>query len=322
MKKYFQLLILVLFIFNGCALKHIGEESIYRQRMRIFVKRIARYARKTNADFIVIPQNGQELLVIGDDLAQPEMEYIDIIDGIGREDLLYGYESTDQQTPTSEKNYFIDLCDVATENNVKVLVTDYCSTHSYMDDSYQTNRSLGYISFAAPERELNVIPDYPVSPYRENNNKITKLSQAKNFLYLINPDQYSSKSSFINDIAATNYDVVIVDLFFHDNELTSADLQKLKQKANGANRLVIAYMSIGEAENYRYYWRNSWNTFAPLWLDEENPNWEGNYKVKFWKLGWQYLITGNKQSYVQKILDAGFDGVYLDIIDAFEYYEE
>lgn len=33
------------------------------------------------------------------------------------------------------------------------------------------------------------------------------------------------------------------------------------------------------------------------------------------------IIYGNNNSYVKKILDAGFDGVYLDIIDAFEYFE-
>ncbi|NPA44475.1 MAG: hypothetical protein GXO49_02970, partial [Chlorobi bacterium] len=82
------------------------------------------------------------------------------------------------------------------------------------------------------------------------------------------------------------------------------------------------YMSIGEAENYRYYWQEEWNTNKPEWLDKENPDWEGNYKVWYWNKDWQNIIYGNDNSYLKKILDAGFDGVYLDIIDAFEYYEE
>jgi len=56
-------------------------------------------------------------------------------------------------------------------------------------------------------------------------------------------------------------------------------------------------------------------------LEEENPNWEGNYKVRYWEPEWQDIIYGNDSSYLKKILDAGFDGVYLDIIDAFEYFE-
>ena len=52
-----------------------------------------------------------------------------------------------------------------------------------------------------------------------------------------------------------------------------------------------------------------------------SPDWEGNYKVRYWEEDWQAIIYGDADSYLQKILDAGFDGVYLDIIDAFEYFE-
>ena len=39
-------------------------------------------------------------------------------------------------------------------------------------------------------------------------------------------------------------------------------------------------------------------------------------------MDWQKIITENDESYQKKILDAGFDGVYLDIIDAFKYFEK
>jgi hypothetical protein len=35
----------------------------------------------------------------------------------------------------------------------------------------------------------------------------------------------------------------------------------------------------------------------------------------------QIRSYGNQDSYINKIVSAGFDGVYLDIIDAFEYFE-
>jgi cysteinyl-tRNA synthetase len=53
-----------------------------------------------------------------------------------------------------------------------------------------------------------------------------------------------------------------------------------------------------------------------------NPDWEGNYKVRYWDPGWQAIIYGSPHSYLDKIIAAGFDGVYLDIIDAYWYYEE
>ena len=35
---------------------------------------------------------------------------------------------------------------------------------------------------------------------------------------------------------------------------TPADLAKMKRKPDGSRRYVLAYISIGEAETYRYYW--------------------------------------------------------------------
>ena len=56
-------------------------------------------------------------------------------------------------------------------------------------------------------------------------------------------------------------------------------------------------------------------------IEKENSSWEGNYKVKYWQKNWKDIIFGNSKSYTKKIIDAGFDGVYLDISDAFEYFE-
>lgn len=75
-----------------------------------------------------------------------------------------------------------------------------------------------------------------------------------------------------------------------------------------------------EAEDYRYYWQSSWESNPPSWLKGENAEWPGNYKVRFRESEWQAIIYGNDNSYLKKIFDAGFDGVYLDIIDAFEYF--
>ena len=87
---------------------------------------------------------------------------------------------------------------------------------------------------------------------------------------------------------------------------------------------MISYMSIGEAEDYRSYWKEEWEKFktSPTWLYQENKRWRGNYKVFYWMTSWKSIIYGNDDSYLTSILNVGFDGVYLDIIDAYEYYEE
>jgi cysteinyl-tRNA synthetase len=323
MKKYnCSLVIWVLLLYGGCTGDDQDIDPVYRQYMREFVQHISQYARTKNEHFIIIPQNGQELVTEnGEEDGQPAMDYLKAIDGVGREDLFYGYKKDDKATPSDERDYMISYLDICEANGVEVLVTDYCSTHSKMDDSYRQNNSRDYISFAAPDRELRKIPDYPVIPYNMNNGNINSLADAKNFLYLLNPEEYPGRQAFLAAFAATDYDVMIIDYFFDQEEFTQEDIALLKTKNNGGHRLVIAYMSIGEAEDYRYYWKPDWNSDPPSWLKGENPDWEGNYKVAYWDAGWQSIIYGSPEAYLDKIIDKGFDGVYLDIIDAFEYFE-
>ena len=317
----------VVLSFSGCISNDGGNgepvESIYREHMRSFVIDIAQYARQTDPDFIVIPQNGHNLLTIG---GNPDGEvasnYINALSGAGQEDLFYGYDDDNVATPMDDRTYLMGLLDVGENNGVEALVTDYCSTHSYMDNSYSQNELQGYISFAADDRDLRDIPSYPAEPYHVNTDDIYSLSDAKNFLYLLDPSEFASKSDFMAALQATNYDVIIMDFFFGDPDpLTTDDVISLKIKANGGSRLIISYMSIGEAEDYRYYWQESWNSSAPSWLAGENPDWPGNYKVEYWDDNWQAIIYGSGNAYLDRIVAAGFDGVYLDIIEAFEYFE-
>ncbi|MFQ6608199.1 MAG: endo alpha-1,4 polygalactosaminidase [Fidelibacterota bacterium] len=295
----------------------------FKQDMRDFVQGISSYSKGINASFIIIPQNGHDILTEdGEETGTPAADYINAIDGVGREDLFYGYDDDNEPTSAVDKDYMLAFMDIAENNGVEVLVTDYCWTPSYMDDSYAQNAAKGYISFAADHRELDNIPDYPATPHDVNADNIPSLAEAMNFLYLLNPGTYSTKVEFLNAVQNTNYDLVIMDLFFEGtDELTFDDITSLKTKLNGGSRLMIAYMSIGEVEDYRYYWNSDWKNNPPSWLEKENPDWEGNYKVRYWDTEWQDIIFGNDSSYLKKILDAGFDGVYLDIIDAFEYFE-
>lgn len=296
-----------------------SEVMDYRYEMRQFVQGISAYLKKQEPGFAIIPQNGEDLAIQDGVVFQ---EYMDAVDGIGREDFLYGYNKDNMATPEDDREYMLSSMNIYLEYGKSVLVTDYCSSADKGQDSYDSNQDYGFISFAADERNLNSIPALPNPVFNENARDVLQLSDAKNYLYIINPESYSSKNDFLDAINSTNYDLVIVDLFFGESPLTASDIARIKVKDNGAERLVICYMSIGEAENYRYYWKDDWNSETPAWLGQENPDWEGNYKVKYWDPEWQEIIYGNDRSYAKMILNAGFDGVYLDIIDAFEYYEE
>jgi cysteinyl-tRNA synthetase len=248
----------------------------YKQDMRDFVIGISQKAKAVHAGFAVIPQNGIELVTQnGEESGSPATAYLDAIDANGQEDLLYGYDNDNEATPGGTTTYLKNYLDISKAAGNTILAIDYCSTASKIADSYAKNAASGYISYAAEERGLNIIPSS--APYNENAAVVTQLSEAKNFLYLINPENYASKASFISAVTATNYDA--------------------------------------------YYWNSTWNSNKPDWIAAENPDWPGNYKVKYWNAEWQGLVYKNDDSYLDKILTAGFDGVYLDIIDAFEYFE-
>ncbi len=157
-------------------------------------------------------------------------------------------------------------------------------------------------------------------------------------------------------VAKDGFDILVVDYSRDGTDVGALSVDEvaiLRKRQGQPNRLILAYLSIGEAENYRYYWQNSWTeksavpvkpalvkgfagpsdgialgvpdrgapldkltAAAPRWLSEENPEWRGNYLVRYWDNDWQALIFGSPSAYLDKVLAAGFDGVYLDKIDA------
>jgi cysteinyl-tRNA synthetase len=263
LKKYtlWLLILTVCIFFISCPWRRD-----YRKDMREFVNSISAYAKNVLPSFLIVPQNGGELFTQnGQENGLPDEAYLAAVDGAGREDLYYGYSQDDQPTPAPETVYMEAFLDIAELHNVEVLVTDYCWTPLHIDDSYRRNALKGYISFAADFRELHHIPDYPIAPFNVNSDDINTLNEAKNWLYLINTVLYGDKFSFLEAIRRTDYDLLIVDLFFEgDIILTSSEVESLKTKNNGGTRLILAYMSIGEAETYRYYWKDEWGRNPPF----------------------------------------------------------
>ena len=87
-------------------------------------------------------------------------------------------------------------------------------------------------------------------------------------------------------------------------------------KGNGL--LLIAYVSIWEAEDYRFYWNKSWYSVPPEWLGKENQEWPSNYLVKFWYPEWKKIVF----NYLDIVISQGFGGVYLDKVDVFKYWSD
>ncbi len=105
---------------------------------------------------------------------------------------------------------------------------------------------------------------------------------------------------------------IVIDLY---NSAPKVKQSKQRIKAlKENNNLIISYMSIGEAETYRPYYKNIGKDL----ILSENSQWQGNYTVKYWKSEWKKIIF----NYTKEIIKNGFDGAYLDIVDCFHRFED
>ena len=116
-------------------------------------------------------------------------------------------------------------------------------------------------------------------------------------------------------VANRTFDLIVMDYSQDGTGATAFTAQQIGQIQTSGKK-ALAYISIGEAEDYRDYWQSIWKTNPPAWLGAENPNWKGNYKVRYWMAEWQSIIF----QYIDTIIAQGFDGIYMDIIDAYYYW--
>lgn len=194
---------------------------------------------------------------------------------------------------------------------------------------------------------------------------------------------YQLQNYDLRRLAQSKADVLVVDYSFtgdETNRISARTLERLQKKPDGSRRLVLAYLSIGEAEEYRYYWKSDWietapppdaadatvpgsgaiapsnsgaeaaitppaaapppapatpeaapavttektakpqrwlSPSAPAWLGDENETWSGNFAVRYDNPDWQAIFLEGPNSYLARIVAAGFDGIYLDRVDAF-----
>ena len=300
----------------------------YRKEMYNLLSEMKTYAieKKSSSSFEFLNNGGLEIFSEEEELNWTEEDVnkiSKITNGVLAEGVFYGIDSNynmkdNYKTPEKISQEFLDIFEIIKKKNIVGLVLDYCSDNSYVEDSYNLSKKNNLISFAAFHRELNLIENGKI--FNENTNNINSLKDIKNYLIVLNADNYNEK--FISTIKKTNYDLLIIDISLNENyNWTKEEVESLKTKANGGKRIVFAYMSVSEVADYRNYWNQEWNKNQPDWFDKKNENW-GSYRVKYWNENWKKILFGNNDAYLDSIINFGYDGVFLDNVDTFVYFEE
>lgn len=307
----------------------LQEIPNYRAYMREMVEDLAAYAESRDPNFVIVTRPGFDLLtwsrreydlaeikrdplarIPTDAIAQvgtPMRRYIQSIDAF----LLNGQFCAPLRVPGA------DLQDMLRQG-LKAMTVEHCRTPEQATAALQAAVKMGVVSHI----DLDDTADFSRLPSRrpspENPRNVETMLGARNMLMMLASREYETREEWFAAMAATNYDVLITDAFYKGNRPLSKDeIHRLKFKEMGARRLVLARMSIGYAEDERFYWQRDWRIGEPTWIQALGSERPGQYVVEYWNPAWKAIIG----RYFAGIMDLGFDGVVLDGIEAYRRWE-
>jgi polysaccharide biosynthesis protein PelA len=96
------------------------------------------------------------------------------------------------------------------------------------------------------------------------------------------------------------YQLMILD----PDQAGAHDADSIVQRGN----FPIAYLNIGEAESYRWFYRD----IHQEWILASNPNWKDHFYLDVNNTGWHSLLM---KKVLPAIFQKGFDGIFLDMVD-------
>jgi len=307
----------------------LEEIPNYRGYMREIVEDLATYAENRDPNFVVVTRPGFDLLtwsrrefelaeIKRDPLAKipmdaivqvgtPMRRYIQSIDGF----ILNGQFCAPLRVPGADLAAILKL-------GLKGMTVEHCKTPDDATAALQTAVRMGMVSHI----DLDETDDFARLPTRrpspENPRNVETLLGARNMVMMLDSRNYATREEWMAAMAATNYDVLVTDGFYKGNRPLSKDeVHHLKFKEMGARRLVLARVSVGYAEDERFYWQREWGIGEPTWIQALGPDRPGQYAIEFWNPAWKAIIG----RYFAGIMDLGFDGVVLDGVEAYRRWE-
>jgi cysteinyl-tRNA synthetase len=126
----------------------------------------------------------------------------------------------------------------------------------------------------------------------------------------------------VEQIVSSTYDLVVLDFIPSEQNNTNYPMADVVSRLRNAPhpKRVLAYIDIGQAEDFRTYWESDWRIGDPEWIVGEDPDqWRGNYPVAYWEDDWHEIWLDEPDGYLNQIVAAGFDGVYLDWVEAYSH---
>lgn len=153
----------------------------------------------------------------------------------------------------------------------------------------------------------NVAPSHP-------------LAHVRSFAFILSDPAGNMK---MQRLAASTNDLAVIDNVRNLTGSASYDAAGVVQSLHattgeaGHPKVVLQYVELGEAMKSRYYWNAAWTPGNPDWILGSDPDgYTQSFLVAYWNQQWKDVLFSGTDSMVDRAIADGFDGVYLDVIEA------
>ena len=312
----------------------------YRKEMRDIIASLVSYAKKHNPDFIFLTHEGTDILYKSlweyhlDGYNEARTHRINANDP----SFLLTLEQRAEEIATLMKNDKTpfapgidgivlnnviceqrDIPEKIKDSNKKIISIDKCENGEFYDRGikYALENNMLFYGFINSDTSFKKIRNQPL--INENARNIFTLSDASNISFFLDDSLYNNKQDFIEDVASSNFDIVIINPTFQNKSPFSADeVNRLRLKKNGTKRLLIAAQNLSEAKNSDYFWRNNWQIENPSFIRRESFVCKDGYIMEYWQKPWREIIS----EYFKSIIRTGYDGVFFTGLENHTYFEK
>lgn len=199
-----------------------------------------------------------------------------------------------------------------------ILSIENCKTQKDVDVAYKAAERDRVLTYAAINDE-DLTRLQRGHPRNENAQPVITVTGARNWMPLLRADRFGNKAEWLMAMERTNHDAMLIDVTHRGADpLTKDEVKRLRFKELGAPRLMLAVLPVGKAYDWRWYWQKGWEAGNPPFLfapDNDDP---GSFITAVSDPQWKEMLG----KYLVGIMDLGFDGVVLDDLDTYLWFEE
>ena len=121
--------------------------------------------------------------------------------------------------------------------------------------------------------------------------------------------QTAAMPASLERIEHANVDLGIISrLAAHGRPYTNSEVTRAKR-----NKWLLAYVNVGEAQKYEWYFEEAFRNGPPAWALERNRRHPVNFRVLLDAPEWNTITLET----INRVIEQGFDGVELDVLDVY-----